>query len=95
MSGGLPEMLCSSTNRTYSLTILHLGRNRLSGHIPDCWTNWPSLEVINIGNNNLSGRIPLSLGLLVNLLSLNLYDNSLSGRIPSLQNCTSLIKLDL
>ncbi|KAK4419604.1 Receptor-like protein 7 [Sesamum alatum] len=93
-SGGVSRILCS--NRTNSLTILHLGRNQLSGEIPDCWMNSPSLQVINLGNNNLFGTIPGSMGLLGNLLSLNLYDNALSGKIPySLQNCTRLIKLDL
>ncbi|KAL0342849.1 UNVERIFIED_CONTAM: hypothetical protein Scaly_1947500 [Sesamum calycinum] len=93
-SGGISRILCS--NRTNSLTILHLGRNQLSGEIPDCWMNQPSLQVINLGKNNLSGTIPGSMGLLGSLLSLNLYDNALSGMIPySLQNCIRLIKLDL
>ncbi|KAI3450008.1 hypothetical protein Pfo_006673 [Paulownia fortunei] len=95
-SGDISHMLCTVSNLTNSLTILHLGGNKLSGEIPDCWMNWPSLAVINLGNNNMYGSIPRSLGLLGSLLSLNLYDNTLSGDIPSsIQNCTRLIKLDL
>lgn len=96
-SGGISHVLCNiSTEYPNSLSIFHLGGNQLSGEIPDCWMNWPSLQVINLGNNKMSGTIPRSLGLLAKLLSLNLFSNFLSGPIPSaLQNCSMLIKIDL
>ncbi|KZV36121.1 Disease resistance family protein [Dorcoceras hygrometricum] len=96
-SGGISHVLCNrSTQYPYRLSILHLGGNQISGEIPDCWMNWPSLQVVNLGNNNITGTIPISTGMLGELLSLNLFSNSLSGQIPSaLQNCSMLIKMDL
>ncbi|XP_025014940.2 receptor-like protein EIX2 [Ricinus communis] len=95
-SGSITRFLCYPTVVPYSLRILHLGENQLSGEIPDCWMNWKSLTVIKLGNNNLTGKIPSSIGVLWNLRSLQLRKNSLSGEIPmSLGNCTRLLTLDL
>lgn len=95
-SGDIAHFLCDDTYDTYSLEILHLGDNQLSGELPDCWMNWHSLKYINIGNNQLFGSIPTSIGLLANLLSLNLHNNKLSGRIPSsMQNCKKMLKMGL
>ncbi|KAL8467047.1 hypothetical protein ACS0TY_035941 [Phlomoides rotata] len=95
-SGGISHFLCDMSNQTYRLVNLDIGRNQLTGEIPDCWMKWPSLSVVNLGDNNFSGGIPNSLGVLKYMLSLNLYDNKLSGQIPvSLSNCTELVKVDL
>ncbi|KAH6785838.1 hypothetical protein C2S51_038293 [Perilla frutescens var. frutescens] len=95
-SGGMSHFLCDMEFETYSLSLLHLGGNQLSGELPDCWLKWPSLRYLNLGNNNLSGSIPHSIGYLGNLQSLNLYNNKISGQIPfSLQNCTALKKIEL
>ncbi|KAG6408273.1 hypothetical protein SASPL_131278 [Salvia splendens] len=95
-SGGIAHFLCDDTYETYSLEILHLGDNQLSGQLPDCWMKWPSLKYINIGNNQLFGSIPTSIGLLANLLSLNLHNNGFSGRIPSsMHNCKKMLKMGL
>ncbi|GER39368.1 receptor-like protein [Striga asiatica] len=95
-SGGLSDFLCDISNQTYGLKVLHLGGNRLSGQVPNCWRNWPLLQVLNLCNNSLSGRIPSSIGYLANLLSLNLCRNKFSGHIPfSIQNCTQLLKIDI
>ncbi|EXB29183.1 Receptor-like protein 12 [Morus notabilis] len=99
LSGDISEALCHPKveNDLFSpLTILNLGDNLLSGNIPDCWANWPSLLGINMGNNNLTGKIPSSMGSLQRLQLLYLRNNSLSGEIPSfLINCTALENLDL
>ncbi|KAL7084590.1 hypothetical protein ACP275_14G232000 [Erythranthe tilingii] len=96
-SGELSHFLCNvTTNATYSLQLLHLQGNKLSGEIPDCWTKWSSLTYLNLGNNALSGRLPESIGFLTRLRSLNLYNNKISGRIPfSMSFCTDLVKIDL
>ncbi|KAH6763518.1 hypothetical protein C2S52_020951 [Perilla frutescens var. hirtella] len=95
-SGGMSHFLCDMTFETYGLQILHLGGNQLSGELPDCWLNWPSLRYLNLGNNNLSGSIPHSIGYLRFLKSLNLYNNKFSGEIPfAMHNCTTLVKVDL
>ncbi|XP_047978270.1 receptor-like protein EIX2 [Salvia hispanica] len=95
-SGDIAHFLCDDTYDTYSLEILHLGDNHLSGELPDCWMKWPSLKYINIGNNQMFGSIPTSIGLLANLLSLNLHNNKFSGRIPSsMHNCKKMQKMGL
>ncbi|XP_060195196.1 receptor-like protein EIX2 [Lycium barbarum] len=95
-SKGLTNFLCDKTNASYMLEILHLGGNRFSEKIPDCFMNWPELRVLNLGENRLTGSIPRSIGALSNLKSLDLKRNKLSGPLPSsLINCTRLWKIDL
>ncbi|KAK2993036.1 hypothetical protein RJ640_029245, partial [Escallonia rubra] len=95
-TGGLSHFLCGSTDKPNYLEILHLGDNLLSGDIPDCWMNWPSLAVVALGNNNFKGNIPSSMGYLSKLRSLHLRNNSLNREVPmALQNCTELKVIDL
>ncbi|KAK2969202.1 hypothetical protein RJ640_024533 [Escallonia rubra] len=95
-TGGLSHFLCDSTDKPNHLKILRLGENLLSGDIPDCWKNWPSLKVVMLGNNNFKGNIPSSMGYLTRLKSLQLRNNSLSGEVPmALQRCTELVLIDL
>ncbi|KAL3534326.1 hypothetical protein ACH5RR_002787 [Cinchona calisaya] len=94
-SGSLSHFLCDGVDKRRGIDVLDLGKNLLSGEIPDCWMNWPSLNVINLANNNLSGRIPRSIGYSKNLLSLHLSNNNLSGELPSSMNCTELITIDV
>ncbi|WMV15295.1 hypothetical protein MTR67_008680 [Solanum verrucosum] len=95
-SEGLTSFLCDKKNESYMLEILHLGGNRFSEEIPDCWMNWPELRVVNLGENKLTGGIPRSIGALSNLKSLDLKRNKLSGPLPSsLNNCTRLWKIDM
>ncbi|KAK2976426.1 hypothetical protein RJ640_001819 [Escallonia rubra] len=94
--GGLSHFLCGSTDKLNQLRILHLGDNLLSGDIPDCWMNWPSLMVVALRNNNFKGNIPSSMGYLSKLRSLHLRNNSLNREVPmALQNCTELKVIDL
>ncbi|KAL8467052.1 hypothetical protein ACS0TY_035946 [Phlomoides rotata] len=94
-SGSISHFLCD-LDQHILLGTLHLGGNKLSGGIPDCWMKWSTLSMVNLSDNNLSGSIPNSIGTLTMLRSLNLYDNKLSGEIPlSISNCTKLVKLDL
>ncbi|KAK6138288.1 hypothetical protein DH2020_027979 [Rehmannia glutinosa] len=94
-SRGISHFLCNTTRMIYTMEILDLEGNQLTGELPDCWMKWPSLKMLNLGNNMLSGNIPNSIGLLVDLLSLNLYNNKFSGQIPlSMQKCTQLFKID-
>ncbi|KAK2420724.1 receptor protein EIX2 [Trifolium repens] len=73
-----------------------LSNNRLSGEIPDCWSNFKSLAYIDLSHNNFSRKIPTSMGSLVELQALLLRNNSLTEEIPfSLMNCTNLVMLDL
>ncbi|KAG6419739.1 hypothetical protein SASPL_116251 [Salvia splendens] len=95
-SGGIAHFLCDETYPTYSLEILHLGENQLSGELPDCWNKWPSLRYLSLGNNQMYGSIPPSIGFLANLQSLNLENNRFSGKIPfAMHNCIKLVKMGL
>ncbi|KAL7253644.1 hypothetical protein ACSBR1_008061 [Camellia fascicularis] len=96
-SGSIYHMLCGTMDEPNTiLRFLNLGDNFLSGRIPDCWKNWPSLVSIKLENNNLRGAIPQSMGNLNFLQSLHLRNNKLSGELPqSLQQCKKLLIIDL
>ncbi|GLT83934.1 hypothetical protein SLE2022_021970 [Rubroshorea leprosula] len=95
-SGTISHFLCYKMEEPKSLQNLHLADNHLSGQIPDCWMNWPSLLSVDMKNNNLNGNIPSSIGYLSFLEFLHLRRNNLSGVLPeSMQNCTELLALDL
>ncbi|CAN6709910.1 unnamed protein product [Malus baccata var. baccata] len=95
-SGSVSRFFCDSVDEPKELYLLNLGKNLLTGKIPDCWMNWQKLAVLNLESNNLTGYIPSSIGYLFNLKSLQLLNNQLSGELPlSLQNCTELSVVDL
>ncbi|CAH9114763.1 unnamed protein product [Cuscuta europaea] len=80
-----------------ALRILDISFNQLSGTLPDCWSNLPSLAFLNLANNhNLSGSLPTSIGLLASLEGLHLDHNNFTGTLPSsMENCSSLVVLHL
>ncbi|GLT39866.1 hypothetical protein SLA2020_140330 [Shorea laevis] len=95
-TGMILRLLCYKMDEPNILEILHLADNHLTGEIPDCWINWPSLLSIDLKMNNLTGNLPNSIGSLTFLRSLHLCHNNLSGVLPdSMQNCTALLALDL
>ncbi|CAN6709904.1 unnamed protein product [Malus baccata var. baccata] len=95
-SGSVFHFFCDGTDEPKQLCLLHLGNNRLTGKVPDCWMSWPFLTVLNLDNNNLTGNVPMSMGYLEWLESLHLRNNHLYGELPhSLQNCTMLKVVDL
>ncbi|CAL8108669.1 unnamed protein product [Prunus armeniaca] len=95
-SGTLFHFFCNNNSEPKALEILHLGKNLLSGKIPDCFRNWATLVVVNLESNNLIGNIPRSLGYLLFLQYLHLRNNHLHGELPPyLKKCTDLTILDL
>jgi Leucine-rich repeat (LRR) protein len=62
---------------------LDLGRNNLTGVIPQEIVQLKSLEKLNFSFNGLSGEIPQQLSKLTNLQVLDLSSNHLTGAIPS------------
>lgn len=74
------------------LVTLYLGKNQLSGGIPD-FSNLPALERMEINENHLSGDIP-DFTSLPNLTVLNLSNNQLSGVIPDFSFLISLVSLN-
>jgi Leucine-rich repeat (LRR) protein len=80
------------------LTLLALGRNKLSGSIPQSIFNLSSLEIMSLVSNNLSmPYLPSDLGnSFHNLQMLYLDYNNFRGQIPpSLSNASHLVDLDL
>nr|XP_043611568.1 receptor-like protein EIX2 [Erigeron canadensis] len=93
-TGSMHHFLCLNSGE--SLELLNFANNQLSGVIPDCWLNWPTLSFVSLENNNLSGVIPATLGSLFSLGTLNLCNNKLSGSLPgSLRSLASLEILQL
>ena len=62
---------------------LHLGRNGLTGPIPDALGDLAHLEELRLQENRLTGSIPAALGRLSDLRWLNLVGNDLTGSIPA------------
>nr|XP_023907789.1 receptor-like protein EIX1 [Quercus suber] len=95
-SGSISHFLCYKMNEPKQMQLLNLGKNHLSGKIPNCWMKWNNLELLNLGINNFTGNIPTSLGSLTLLKSLHLHKNKLSGKLPSsFQNCDNLMTIDV
>ncbi|THG05713.1 hypothetical protein TEA_013395 [Camellia sinensis var. sinensis] len=82
-SGSIYHMLCGTMDEPNTiLRFLNLGDNFLSGRIPDCWKNWPSLS-LHLRNNKLSGELPQSLQQCKKLLIIDLSKNEFIGNIPT------------
>nr|XP_023889548.1 receptor-like protein EIX2 [Quercus suber]POE64646.1 lrr receptor-like serine/threonine-protein kinase gso2 [Quercus suber] len=95
-SGSISHFLCYKMNEPKQMQLLNLGKNHLSGKIPNCWMKWNNLKLLNLGINNFTGNIPTSLGSLTLLKSLHLHKNKLSGKLPSsFQNCDNLMTIDV
>eukprot|EP00026_Physarum_polycephalum_P008896 Phypoly_transcript_08999.p1 GENE.Phypoly_transcript_08999~~Phypoly_transcript_08999.p1 ORF type:complete len:393 (+),score=30.13 Phypoly_transcript_08999:216-1394(+) len=78
--GTIPE---SFANLSESIIILQLGRNVLSGSIPDNLGELVALQEFDLSSNNLSGPIPPSLAHLTNTTQFWLESNLLTGEIDS------------
>ncbi|XP_076920826.1 uncharacterized protein LOC143582060 [Bidens hawaiensis] len=92
--GSLHHFLCSGAAK--EIRDLNLGNNHLSGVIPECWEEWPSLVLLNLENNNLYGEIPRTLSSIPSLQFLSIHGNNISGRLPpSLMTLSNLKVLQL
>ncbi|GMP79121.1 hypothetical protein CsSME_00034790 [Camellia sinensis var. sinensis] len=75
--------ILSLTNCT-SLQFIDVGRNLLSGTLPDSVANLSTyLSLINLELNQIHGSIPSGIGNLLSLTVLSMAVNNLSGPIPS------------
>ncbi|KAJ7002230.1 leucine-rich repeat receptor-like protein kinase [Populus alba x Populus x berolinensis] len=106
--GPIPELIGSlqlleSLGTTSGLDMLvntkhfHLGRNRLSGTIPnELFRSDMTLIHVLLHDNNLTGSIPSTLGLVHTLEAVRFEGNSLTGPVPSnLNNLTNVATLIL
>ncbi|CDY11072.1 BnaC06g23240D [Brassica napus] len=67
----------------YSLVILKLSYNKLSGEIFQESVNFTGVNVLFLDNNHFTGRIGHGLRRLINLSLLDISNNNLTGVIPS------------
>ncbi|CDY42434.1 BnaC02g22740D [Brassica napus] len=78
--GTLPK---SFVNGCYSLKILKLSYNKLSGEIFREPANFTDIMVLSMDNNLFTGKIGQGLQNLTDLDTLNMSNNNLTGTIPS------------
>ncbi|XP_047941003.1 receptor-like protein EIX1 [Salvia hispanica] len=78
------------------LKLIDLSSNRLSGNIPQSFSNMKGLISLNLSSNSFTGNIIPDIGEMEMLECLDLSDNQLSGKIPtSLAQLQYLAVLDL
>ncbi|XP_013587231.1 PREDICTED: putative leucine-rich repeat receptor-like serine/threonine-protein kinase At2g14440 [Brassica oleracea var. oleracea] len=78
LAGSLPPSISNMT----ALKDLWLGKNKLTGPIPDL-SPMTRLETLHLEDNQFNGSIPESLAQLPNLRILSIKNNKLQGTIPS------------
>ncbi|WOL12391.1 putative inactive leucine-rich repeat receptor-like protein kinase [Canna indica] len=68
---------------SFSLQVLDLSNNFLTGQIPDEISHFSHLKVLDLGGNYFQGRIPISISEIQSLQVLTLASNELTGPIPA------------
>uniref|UniRef100_A0A0E0C1U3 Receptor kinase-like protein Xa21 n=1 Tax=Oryza meridionalis TaxID=40149 RepID=A0A0E0C1U3_9ORYZ len=90
-SGQLPR---SIVNLSTTVQFIYLGKNSITGSIPQDIGNLVGLTLLYLDDTYISGEIPESIGKLTNMVDIILYNTSLSGLIPSsIGNLTNLNRL--
>ncbi|XP_031103931.1 receptor like protein 22-like [Ipomoea triloba] len=92
LNGILPSCLFNITGiETLGLGVLNLGKNQITGNIPDSFPSNCALKTLDLGRNVLEGRIPSSLINCSSLEVLNLGSNKFVDTFPCpLQNLSSM-----
>ena len=78
LEGTMPSEL----GQLSALKMFDVAMNKLSGSIPDNFTNWPELQVMYLHGNSLEGTLPQEIGKLTDLRYFNASANSISGTVP-------------
>jgi Leucine-rich repeat (LRR) protein len=76
----------------FSLQILDLSQNLLSGSIPASLGNLSSLSTLRLNNNRLTGQIPADIWNATSLRSVYLNANQLTGSIPEAMSRAQLLQ---
>ncbi|RVW13601.1 putative LRR receptor-like serine/threonine-protein kinase [Vitis vinifera] len=79
----LSPMLCRRTDKERELTMLKLGNNNLTGHIPSSMGYLIWLGSLHLLNNRFSGHFPLPLKNCSSLVVLDLSEKEFTGSIPA------------
>ncbi|XP_010464165.1 PREDICTED: probable LRR receptor-like serine/threonine-protein kinase At1g67720 [Camelina sativa] len=79
---GISGSLAPAVTKLTALSSIWLGKNSLSGSLPD-FSSLKLLESLHLEDNRFSGNIPPSLGGVPHLRELFLQNNNLTGQIPS------------
>ncbi|XP_057499440.1 probable LRR receptor-like serine/threonine-protein kinase At3g47570 [Actinidia eriantha] len=91
--GVLPNSIANFSTQLKNLIV---GRNKITGSIPQDIGNLVSLNTLGLEYNQLTGSIPTSIGRLHKLQGVAFGGNKLSGEIPSsIGNLTSLTELGI
>uniref|UniRef100_A0A7N0ZST5 Leucine-rich repeat-containing N-terminal plant-type domain-containing protein n=1 Tax=Kalanchoe fedtschenkoi TaxID=63787 RepID=A0A7N0ZST5_KALFE len=80
-SGPIPASIASLAPKLVDLT---LGRNNLTGRIPDFFSKFKSLDTLDLSSNRLTGTVPKSFANLTKIFNLDLSRNLLVDPFPSL-----------
>ncbi|KAI7732644.1 hypothetical protein M8C21_023199 [Ambrosia artemisiifolia] len=81
--GAIPA---NTIGRLIGLRGLSLRGNKLSGNLPDDFSNLTSLTRLSLENNSFSGNIPSYFSNFTSLVLLTLNDNSFTGKIPDIRS---------
>ncbi|KAF8751402.1 hypothetical protein HU200_012076 [Digitaria exilis] len=79
ITGGL---VVDGSFAAYSLTLIDISVNNISGVIPEVFGRLDNLTALIIFTNNFHGDIPASIGKLPSLQVLRIYGNRLTGTLP-------------
>ncbi|XP_073148710.1 uncharacterized protein [Henckelia pumila] len=89
MEGRIPEEIGNLS----SLIRLHIGKNELTGVIPETLQTLTNLQLFAVNENKLEGSIPLGFCNLKNMYAASFSENRMSGMLPSCLGSLPLLKL--
>ncbi|XP_059428703.1 receptor-like protein 47 [Corylus avellana] len=79
--------------KSVTLGVLNLRRNKLSGSIPDSFPANCSLQTLNLNGNRIEGQLPKSLANCVKLEVMDIGNNLVNGTFPCYLKNTSMLRV--
>ena len=76
----------SELGQLSALRMFDVSFNKLSGSIPDNYTDWLQLQVMYLQGNSFQGTLPQEIGKLSDVRYLNASSNQISGTVPLTQD---------
>lgn len=90
LGGSIPPCLLRNNEK---LGVLNLGRNNISGDIPDSFSVNCSLKTLDLSMNNLEGKIPVSLSNCTSLEVMNVGHNNIDDGFPCMLQTSSSLRV--